>query len=291
MSSGLPARFIGEFAAITSTGAGRSPARSIGVSMKPGGTLFTVMPLAANSAAIALVNAMTPPFDAAYGTMRAAPVWALDDDTFTMRPHFASSMSVSSACEQVHMLLRLTLMILSQRSSLTSRNERKSVMPALFTRMRTGPNFDRTAAAAASTSARFDTSTLHAIARKPSALSAAAAACAPASLMSQMAIALPFCARRRAHASPMPDAAPVTTAVWFCGLLMRCLRRCSAGSGGREAREFLGTHRPVHGQAQQLGGEALRELLALGGRARLRAGEDRPQERADQHHHVEHVAI
>ena len=41
MSSGCPGRFIGEAAATASTSIGE--ARVIGVSMKPGGILFTVM--------------------------------------------------------------------------------------------------------------------------------------------------------------------------------------------------------------------------------------------------------
>jgi hypothetical protein len=38
---------------------------SIGVSTKPGGILFTVMPVGASSCANAFVKAITPPFDAA----------------------------------------------------------------------------------------------------------------------------------------------------------------------------------------------------------------------------------
>ena len=45
--------------------AGLGDPRSIGVSTKPGGMLFTVIPFAASSIASALVKPMTPPFDAA----------------------------------------------------------------------------------------------------------------------------------------------------------------------------------------------------------------------------------
>ena len=38
--------------------------RIMGVSMTPGGMVFTVMPCGARSSASALVSAMTPPFDA-----------------------------------------------------------------------------------------------------------------------------------------------------------------------------------------------------------------------------------
>ena len=62
MSSGLPGRFIGATAAAASTLIGDP--RSIGVSTKPGGMLFTVIPFAASSIASALVKPITPPFDA-----------------------------------------------------------------------------------------------------------------------------------------------------------------------------------------------------------------------------------
>jgi len=67
--------------------------------------------------------------------MRAAPDWALDDDTLMTRPQPAESMSGRTACVQVSMLLRLTDIIRSQSSSVTSRNGVKSVTPALLTRM------------------------------------------------------------------------------------------------------------------------------------------------------------
>ena len=41
-----------------------SARRAIGVSMNPGGIVFTVMPCGAYSTASALVSPMTPPFDA-----------------------------------------------------------------------------------------------------------------------------------------------------------------------------------------------------------------------------------
>ena len=62
MSSGLPGRFIGIDAAKASTFTGAP--RSIGVSMKPGGTMLTVMFFAANSMASALVIPISPPFEA-----------------------------------------------------------------------------------------------------------------------------------------------------------------------------------------------------------------------------------
>ena len=67
MSSGVPARRTGVRAA-TASMLGRSPRasarRAIGVSMNPGGMVFTVMPFGAYSTASAFVSPMTPPFDA-----------------------------------------------------------------------------------------------------------------------------------------------------------------------------------------------------------------------------------
>src|SRR5688500_9287382 len=100
MFSGRPARPIGERAATASTlapiPATPSP-RNMGVSTKPGGTLLTVMPLVASSCASDFVNAITPPFEAAYAVIRAEPVWALDDEILIIRPHLAASISGSTA--------------------------------------------------------------------------------------------------------------------------------------------------------------------------------------------------
>ena len=84
----------------------------------------------------------------------------------------------------------------SQFSSVISMNGWKSVMPALLTRICTGPNSACTRSTAALTCARFDTSTRLAIAFAPAAISSAAARFAPSSLMSQMATLAPSRAKR-----------------------------------------------------------------------------------------------
>src|SRR5260370_345464 len=72
--------------------------------------------------------------------MRVAPVWALDEEILMIRPQPAASMSGSTACAAMNMLFKLTVIMRSQASSVISRNGAKPVMPALLTRMVTGPS-------------------------------------------------------------------------------------------------------------------------------------------------------
>ena len=67
--------------------------------------------------------------------MRADPVCALEEEMLMIRPHFAASMSGSTACVHTNMLFRLIDITRSQISSVISMKERKSVMPALFTKI------------------------------------------------------------------------------------------------------------------------------------------------------------
>src|SRR3978361_1145149 len=89
MSSGLPLRRTG-VAAMDLSMSPRKPlsaaARSIGVSMKPGGTALTVMPLGPYSSANVFVSPFTADFAATYGAMYWAPECVLDEEMLTMRP-------------------------------------------------------------------------------------------------------------------------------------------------------------------------------------------------------------
>src|SRR6266403_494262 len=144
--------------------------------------------------------------------MRVAPVWALDEEILIIRPQPAASMSGRTACAAMNMLFRLTIIMRSQASSVISRNGTKPVMPALLTRMVTGPSSACARCTPASICAREDTSTRLAMARPPAATMSLAARCAPASSISQTATAAPSRARRLLVARPRPDAAPVTIA-------------------------------------------------------------------------------
>ena len=72
-----------------------------------------------------------------------------------MRPQPAAFMSGSATCVTMNGPLRLTSIILSHCASVSSSNGTKPVMPALLTRMVTGPNAPRSFATAASTCLRL----------------------------------------------------------------------------------------------------------------------------------------
>ena len=99
--------------------------------------------------------------------MNAAPVCALDDEMFTMRPHFASSMSGSTDWMQWNVPVRFTAMIRSHSSVLISMMGSKPSFPAPLTSTSTGPRARRVCSTASSTCARSETSTWHAIASPP----------------------------------------------------------------------------------------------------------------------------
>ena len=79
--------------------------------------------------------------------MFGAPDCALDDEIVTMRPQPAASMSGTAACTQVNVPVRLTAMI---RSHVSRRDVERAAsndsMPALVTRISTGPSSARTRA-------------------------------------------------------------------------------------------------------------------------------------------------
>ena len=107
--------------------------------------------------------------------MLGAPDWALDDEMVTMRPHPAASMSGSAACTQANVPVRLTATMRSHCSAVMSSTGVKDSMPALVTRISTGPSSARTRSTPASTDGRSATSTSRARTFVPSASSSAAA--------------------------------------------------------------------------------------------------------------------
>jgi len=72
--------------------------------------------------------------------MRVAPVWALDEEILIFGPNRPPACRAETACAAMNMLFRLTIIMRSQASSVISRNGTKPVMPALLTRMVTGPS-------------------------------------------------------------------------------------------------------------------------------------------------------
>jgi hypothetical protein len=131
---------------------------------------------------------------------------------FTMRPHFSSSMSGTTAWQQSNVPVRLTAMMRFQTSAVILRNELKPSIPALLTKMVGRPTLSRTSVTAASMRGRSVTSTVRPTAVPPEATILAAAASAEAPSRSKTATALPSAARRSLMAKPIPDPPPVTMA-------------------------------------------------------------------------------
>ena len=85
-----------------------------------------------------------------------------------MRPHPASTMSVRAAWAQVKVPVRLTPMIRAHPSAVMSRTGVKASMPALVTRISTGPSSALIRSKPVSTDVRSATSTSTAMAVAPS---------------------------------------------------------------------------------------------------------------------------
>lgn len=139
--------------------------------------------------------------------MNGWPDCALEEEMLTIRPHPASIMSGSTAWVQWKTPFRLTLMIRCQASKLRSVKRLNPSTPAALTRMVIGPRSSLTAASASSTCVRSVTSAFC-----PNSESDG--------LRSRAATRYPSARSRSAMARPMPEAPPVTTAVFTsrCGL-------------------------------------------------------------------------
>ena len=133
---------------------------------------------------------------------------------FTIRPQPASIMSGSTAWQQWKVPVRLTANRRFHVSALMSRKGWKPSIPALLTRMVTGPNVSCTSDRPRSMSARSDTSTLKPLAVAPSALILLASTSAPSPFKSKIATFSPSCASRREIPRPIPEAPPVTIATF-----------------------------------------------------------------------------
>ena len=112
----------------------------------------------------------------------------------TIRPQPAASMSGRIARVHRNGPLRLTAIIRSHASTAMSRNAQKPVMPALLTRIVTGPSSARVRAAAPAMSSSEDASIAQAIARPPAFSMSTTVSSAPARFKSQTATAAPSAA-------------------------------------------------------------------------------------------------
>ena len=85
--------------------------------------------------------------------MPGDPRWALDDEIITMRPQPASIMSGSATWQQWNVPVRFTSITRCHACGVSSSDGAQPTMPALVTRMCTGPSSVRTLANASSTAA------------------------------------------------------------------------------------------------------------------------------------------
>ena len=114
--------------------------------------------------------------------MKGWPLWALDDEMFTIRPQPAAIIPGTTAWQQWNVPVRLTSRMRFHLSALIFRNGSKPSRPALLTRTVAAPRRARTSATAVSMAGRSVTSTVRPAAVPPAAaiLAAASSAASPA---------------------------------------------------------------------------------------------------------------
>src|SRR5476651_882185 len=178
----------------------------------------------------------------------------------------------AAACPARKVPLRFTAITRSKSASARSRNSAAWTIPALATRMSTRPNSLTAAAIAASTSILRETSQRAKLALKPSERNRRVSPRPASSFTSVSSTRAPSRAKARAHARPMPCAAPVTTAT-LSESLTNLFRRGLHGLGelGAESIHPLGAacHRArIDGRLVVFRGGALQPrvnpLLELG---------------------------
>src|SRR5436190_1222681 len=145
--------------------------------------------------------------------MNGCPPWALDDEMLTIRPQPSSSISGTTAWQQLNVPVRLTSRMRFQSSRLIFRNGSNPWRPALFTRIVGRPRRARTSATPASICCRSVTSTVNPIDVPPAASILAAVSSAELPSRSNTATAAPSVASRSLMARPIPEPPPVTIAV------------------------------------------------------------------------------
>ena len=103
------------------------------MSIIPGQTQFTVMPLGASSCARERLNPIIAALLIEYAISHDAPSCPHIDDTFTIAPLWLLSISLTASREQRKYDLALIRMILSYSSAVVSFICLIRLMPALFT--------------------------------------------------------------------------------------------------------------------------------------------------------------
>ncbi len=208
-SSGRPGRPTG-----VNVPATRSCGVALPVAIQPGATELTVTPDALTSIASARVSPSIPALAALYaddpGKLTSGPV---TEETLTTRPWPRATMSGSAARHTLAAVVRLRSIVACQACGESSRNGRSGsaspacTIPALLTRMSSGPSADcasATARTAASGSVRSATTA----ADVTPARVRSAARSALRGVVAPTATAAPSAPSRRAAAKPMPSGAP-----------------------------------------------------------------------------------
>src|SRR5258708_2112127 len=194
------------------------------VRMVPGPMPFTRMPWVASEIDITLVSWLIAPFETTYGTWLGMARTAFTLDMLTMAPPPPCfTIWRAAAWPARKMPFRFTAITRSKSASSMSRNSAACTMPALATRTSRRPNALTAAATALSTWALRETSQAAKLTVKPSAVRRSVSRRPASSFTSVRSTRAPSRAKARAHARPMPCAAPVTRAT-LSASLTRLLR-------------------------------------------------------------------
>ncbi len=148
--------------------------RLSGVSMAPGASALTLMPLPPNSTASTCVRARTAPFAVQYAESSAIGCRWATDVTLTIRPPPEASMRAIAARQPYTYPMTFDPMSEAQSSSEVSRNGCTSIRAALLIQMSSPPNSSCASPATSSADAGSAASASTRRQRRPSASTAAA---------------------------------------------------------------------------------------------------------------------
>ena len=180
-----------------------------GVSTYPGATALARTPSGPSSAAATRVSWITPALATPYMDRVGTPVSPPDDETLTIAPRLAADMTRPAAAVPQNTPLRLTARTASSSSSAVSTMEEFRMIPATLAHTSIRPVERSAARARSSTAALSPTS----VGTTTASGTSFAAASSPSAAMSASTTRAPALAYVTAVSRPMPDAAPVTTAV------------------------------------------------------------------------------
>src|SRR3954465_7975904 len=190
----------------------KSAFAQMAVRTPPGWMELTRMPSPATSSATALLKSRTAPLLAQYALAWAEPTRPLAEETFTIEPPPVLRIARTPSRVRRKPPSRLTAMTRRHSASVVSSSGLAKEMPALLTRTSSRPNASSTRRSAPAHEASSLTSWRRKIASPPPRAMAAATS-SPDGSRSVATPPAPSLAKRIAVALPIPDAAPVTSAV------------------------------------------------------------------------------